>query len=502
MPHVTSVSELLQDPGLSLVEVHLPDPDVEVRWVATSELVDPAPFLEGGEVLLTTGLDTVGWRTEWHGYVERLVAARVAALGIGVGLTHRRPPAPLVTACRDLGLNLFEVPRETAFVAISRTAARLIEQGEEAAARRALEAQRQLTRAALRQDDTSALLTRLAAVVGGAAATFSRDGHPEVGPVGTRRGELDLAVVDAELRRIRPQGLRAASSVTDGGVTTVVQPVGLIGRPTSYVAVLVPGRASDGQRGAVTTAVALLSLAAESRTSRRDTDRRLRATALELLVQGDARTARIVLAARSGQHLDEVRLPGSLQMIRAHAPADALDDALGVLEEETELAARVDDELWVVASPAQASRLAAFLGERGLLVGVGTPVPADEAARSHAHAGHALEAASAAAPVVPWERLVAEGAMAVLDQARAASFAESFLEPLQGADGDELLETLQSFLRHHGSRLKVAGELGVHRNTVRNRIGQIEAALGRSLDDPQVRVSAWIALQVAAETTG
>ena len=34
----------------------------------------------------------------------------------------------------------------------------------------------------------------------------------------------------------------------------------------------------------------------------------------------------------------------------------------------------------------------------------------------------------------------------------------------------------------------------MHRNTVRNRIRQIESLLDVSLDDPQVRVDAWVAL--------
>lgn len=499
---VTAVSDLLRDPGLALVPVHVPDPEAEVRWVAASELADPAPFLEGGEVLLTTGLGTRGWRGQWHGYVERLVGAGVSALGLGVGLTHRRPPAALVAACRELGLNLVEVPRQTPFVTISRVAARLIADDEEAAARQALEVQRQLTRAALSRDDPSALVARLAAVLTGAAATLTRDGHVEVGPLGPRRGDLDLALVGAEASRIRPQGLRAASSALVDGATTIVQPLGLTGRPTSYLAVLVPGRATDAQRGAVTTAVALLSLAAESRKERRETGRRLRARALELLVRADARTARIVLAAHVDGEPDDVGLPGRVQVIRASGPTDAVDDALAAAEQETELAARVDEQLWVVATPSDSSRLASRLGGLGLLVGIGDTVPIDEAALSHAHAGHALEAASVAAPVVAWERLVGEGAMAVLDPARAGAFAESFLAPLRGRDGDQLIRTLQSFLRHHGSRVKVAQELGVHRNTVRNRIGEIEAVLGGSLDEPQVRVSAWIALQVSAETGG
>ena len=76
--------------------------------------------------------------------------------------------------------------------------------------------------------------------------------------------------------------------------------------------------------------------------------------------------------------------------------------------------------------------------------------------------------------------------MGVLDDERAAAFAASYLAPI--AQEADLVRTLQAFLGHHGSRLKVAEELGVHRNTVRNRLEQIEVALDGSLDDPQVRV--------------
>jgi purine catabolism regulator len=61
---------------------------------------------------------------------------------------------------------------------------------------------------------------------------------------------------------------------------------------------------------------------------------------------------------------------------------------------------------------------------------------------------------------------------------------------------------LRSFVSHHGSILKVAHELDVHRNTVRNRLAGIEALLGRSLDDPQTRFSVWMALQVLPESGG
>ena len=69
---MVTVGSVLALNELALHAVHVPAPELDVRWVATSELLDPAPFLEGGEILLTTGLETRGWRREWDGYVSRL----------------------------------------------------------------------------------------------------------------------------------------------------------------------------------------------------------------------------------------------------------------------------------------------------------------------------------------------------------------------------------------------------------------------------------------------
>ena len=79
----------------------------EVRWVASAELVDPTPFLEGGELLLTTGLALDDEEPVLTAYVERLVARDVAGLGFGVGLRHAALPArarrrrPSASGCRS-----------------------------------------------------------------------------------------------------------------------------------------------------------------------------------------------------------------------------------------------------------------------------------------------------------------------------------------------------------------------------------------------------------------
>lgn len=491
---MVTVTDLLDEQALRLASACLPHPEAEIRWVATSELVDPTPYLEGGEVLLTTGLETKGWRSEWIDYVGRLAEAGVAALGLGVGLTHERPPASLTRACRAAGLNLFEVPRATTFVAVSRTIARLLEAERESVARHGLDAQRVLTQAALEVDAAAAVVRRLAALVDGAATLVDRDGHPAEGPHGPRAADLDLADVAAEVRRIQPQGLRVAASDSGPTGTTIIRPLGVRSRPEDWLAVLVPGRVGEVDRVAITTAVSLLSLGLERRRERRTSDRQLRARALELLVADDLRTARIVLDAAAPEGTP-VRLPREVRVLRARGPAEAVDDAVPALEDEGLLVAVLHGELVAASSARRSTALADLLAGRGLEVGIGRARPLDDASASHDTAGHALAAATRATPVRAWEDIAEAGVVGLLGQERAAAFARSFLAPLAGDPA--LLETLGVFLRQHGSRGGTAAELGVHRNTVRNRVEQIETLLGSSLDDPRVRVDAWVALQSA-----
>lgn len=103
-------------------------PPTLLRWVACSELVDPAPFLLGGELLLTAGTPiTPGDADGIRDYVSRLVAARVGALDIGLGPVHSEVPPDLAAACATVGLPLLVVAEGTPFVMVTRTFAQILE---------------------------------------------------------------------------------------------------------------------------------------------------------------------------------------------------------------------------------------------------------------------------------------------------------------------------------------------------------------------------------------
>ncbi len=87
----------------------------------STELPDPTPWLKGGELLLTTGMQLTGPKLQRE-LVERLADHDIAGLGFGVGFAHRRIPAALVTAARKRGFPLFEVPYELPFIAITERA--------------------------------------------------------------------------------------------------------------------------------------------------------------------------------------------------------------------------------------------------------------------------------------------------------------------------------------------------------------------------------------------
>jgi DNA-binding PucR family transcriptional regulator len=73
----------------------------------------------------------------------------------------------------------------------------------------------------------------------------------------------------------------------------------------------------------------------------------------------------------------------------------------------------------------------------------------------------------------------------------AEAHARALLAPLSPA----LAETLRTWLSLHGSWDRTAVALGVHRNTVRQRIARCAVLLGADLDDPDVRMELWFALR-------
>jgi purine catabolism regulator len=115
-----TVESLVTELGLTLVSGQ-DAAQAHVRWVHSTELTDPTPWLKGGELLLSMGIQLDGPKAQRE-LIDRLADHEIAGLGFGTGFTHKRLPAALVTAARKRAFPLFEVPYELPFIAITERA--------------------------------------------------------------------------------------------------------------------------------------------------------------------------------------------------------------------------------------------------------------------------------------------------------------------------------------------------------------------------------------------
>lgn len=173
-------------------------------------MADPYPYLLGGELLLTAGVQL----TDPDTYVARLVQAGAAALGFGVAPVYDTVPAALVEACDRHGLPLLEVPPETRFTAVARAVWRLMAEARHRELRRVTRAQQALATAAARPDPVPAVLRQLAVQLEGRVALLTADGgvlHAAGG-----RPAPDVQTALARLARVVAPSASSAPSAPSG----------------------------------------------------------------------------------------------------------------------------------------------------------------------------------------------------------------------------------------------------------------------------------------------
>ncbi|MEU4835280.1 PucR family transcriptional regulator ligand-binding domain-containing protein [Streptosporangium sp. NPDC023615] len=122
------LSALLEMTGLGLSLVTGRDePDPALRWVVTTDLLDPGRYLRGGELVLT-GLV---WRqdpADSETFVGCLAAAGVSALGAGDPGRDELPP-DLVRACLRHRIPLLHVPPALSFAELTEQVVRRLSAG-------------------------------------------------------------------------------------------------------------------------------------------------------------------------------------------------------------------------------------------------------------------------------------------------------------------------------------------------------------------------------------
>jgi PucR family transcriptional regulator, purine catabolism regulatory protein len=117
------LSTLLDDPGLGLEVVagHAGiDARGPIRWAHISDTPDPTPWLEGSELLLTTGLGVKDSPELQRKLIAGLAGRGIVAVGFGTGVSLEQVPPAMLQACDEQELPLFTVPYEVPFIAVTR----------------------------------------------------------------------------------------------------------------------------------------------------------------------------------------------------------------------------------------------------------------------------------------------------------------------------------------------------------------------------------------------
>ena len=523
------VSDLIDGADLGVRAVLLPAPHAAVTWVVATELLQPASYLEGGELVLTTGLVMADAEAAtWREYVASLVEAGVAALGLGTGIAFDTVPEDLREACRAGRLNLIEVPLEVSFASISREVGAMLqatepEIGAEGAGDEETLVLQQLTRAAAK-DNQSAIMRALASILRGEVSLRDATGRTVVGPFGPEATGIDDEVAEC-IDRIRPAGMRGAGAVGLGDMRLVVRPVGITGEPERYLATVQRETLTRAQTLGVDLAWSFLNLIAESSKAFTGWLLQLVGASTRHLLAGDI--AQGLALADQVQELVLTRLPsperrsvpatgGGHQwrvvcLEGGSADVAGLSTVLARLLVESRGAPVGERLLWRTDRGGtrlmilgEVERVPSLLEDGSVTpwtermrIGVSGPVGVNDLPRGAQQALSVCTGTRQLGQAVRWETSGLPSVTDLLDEERAQAFARARLGGV--ADQPELLELLRIYLSEAGAVQRIAERLGVHRNSVPARLVRLRRALGVDIEDAEQRANLWCALHFWAE---
>jgi PucR family transcriptional regulator, purine catabolism regulatory protein len=507
-----TVQGVLDELGLSLAAGR-ESAEAPIRWVHISELLDPTPWMSGGELLLTTGIQLTD-SDEQRAFVQRLVDHHVAGVGFGVGFEHATIPQAMTEEADRQGFALFEVPYEMPFIAITEKAfGRLVNEQYEVL-QRGIAVHRRLEQLVLEQRGLGEVAKALSAAIGGAVVLLDPHGAPMASA--TFRREVPAAALEA----IRTE----ATERNEAGRAVAFEPAHdeVVGRALALpvaaeprgprvwlVAIRDGGGLGEFERLILQQAVTVVALELMRRRVVQDTERRLAGDVLDEVVEGD---------------LDEAELQGRLRpfgigdraavlVFRVSEPDGAEEALVRILGEvgAQGLVATRDELLCAIVDGSAgdplelAARVRTGLAEgHGSVRAAGSRVaPTGTLRRGFHEASYALDATAMldgrAPEVSSWKDLGAlQFLLAVQDDEALRLYTDSVLGPIESGEGEyggELLRSLEAFVEHNGQWERAARQLFCHRHTLRYRIRRVEQLTGRDLSSARDRIEFWLALK-------
>lgn len=481
--------------------------DTPIRWVHVSEVLDPTPWLQGGELLLTTGLRLTD-DASMHDYVDRLADHQIAGVGFGTGTDpvtiYEEVPASFVAAARRRNLPLLVVPFDTPYVAISEFVSARLAAEQYSTVQRAFDAQRRLT-AAANPGDPARVIRLLTRLIDGWCVVTTAEGTVLEAVPSSAAGKVPR--YEKDIQRVRSGG-GVASIGEAGGKSTAVHPLGAQGRPRRLLVVGKDSPFSEFDRIVIAAAAALLSIETERRLSLSSERHQLQEYLGGILLrQGTTSAERTRLLGRLGfRSRSTFRVARLVHQGASFATAKLVHDVFS----------EVDIPALCVADPAHPGHYLVLCQERvsGTIqqfrelhrelnpaktsIGVSEALPPGDLDRGLQQALLALwNAESSRAGFIefdglrPFDLLLGAVPTALLDGLQSVALAP--VRRLEAGGDGQTVAALEAFLRFNGAWGAAAGFLGVHRQTLVKRVREAERLLGLDLDSPDERAGLWLA---------
>ena len=494
--------------------------DARVRWVHVGEVREIAGLLQGGELVLSTGLAMRGPVEDSIAYLDDLVAAGATGLVVELGEQFPAVPAEVVAAARTSGFPLVALHRRVRFVEVTEEVHRGIVAEQLEQVEHARQVHETFTRLSLESADSSTIVSTTAGLCGSSVVLEDLSRHVVAFEA---RGRPAASLLSDWERRSRSAPVLETTGVTgpEGWVTATV---GLPGDRWGRLVVPDPqtnqsrlsmvleraaqalelGRMVERDRFGLELQ-AHSGLLADLAAGRAADEASVRARAESLgLTPASAYVAVVAVAVGSGQHrapdphrarvlvedlsrcLRSARLSGLVGTLTSRQVGLLLAVPRGGTDERA-LDALVDrlgdDQVVLGAGPASPRILTAGGGIR--------------------QAAHVAEVAAAMPRTGDrrWFRashVRLRGLLALLhDDPRLQGFVEAELGALlehEARTGDGLLDLLRQYVATGGNKTRLAEVTHRSRPALYKKLERLERVLGVDLDEPMSSMSLGVAV--------
>lgn len=486
--------------------------DRPIRWVHISEHEDPAPWLSGGELVLTTGYNLTT-EDRQRRFIESLAGRDVAGLGFGTGFDHADIPEAMVESAKEFGLPLFLVPYSVPFIAISEKASTQLVNDQYESLERGSRIQGQLQVQVIEGASLEAIMRSIDDAVSGGVHVFDRMGRVIASsrPVGFPLDRISSEFIGRAIQRrfspFNPEELGAC------GVAVPI-PGGQGEMTAGWLLVVSQDDREIGPFEELMTRLAstVVGLSLMRIRTVRETERRLAGDLLSDALAGRSEGSEIAGRLETFGFRSELSVmvfeAGKSNLIEA-----ALEEAVAKLQVNT-LITTTDVArtrlVCVIVDTTGTDPIELVESIHGEIdietelprAAVSRSVPNQSLKRAFHEARCALEASSLGPNPPAIASYKDLGAFTLLlsiqDEEALRQFSTAVLDPIDASEDDysaELLHSLEIFIECNGNWERAAKQLFCHRHTLRYRIRKVEEMTGRDFGRANDRIECWLALQ-------